>query len=406
MNKSLLLIGWACLVAAAVAAPVGQKLDLPDGAAVVHNTGPGKWGKTPAVALQPVRVLGDVDSDDEAIAFHMPSGLAIDDQGRLYVLDSGNHRVQVFSPEGKYLKTIGRKGQGPGEFFMPSSIGLGPKGALFVGERQAARIQEIGPDGKLGRTIKLTEGAAGDALVLPGGGFVMAAGMGGGMVSIQVGGPQDAAPAPLLKALDVEGRTLREFGAPAVYGDFLVDRTANQVMTAPDGQGGIYAVFPYQNRIERYSPAGKLLWRADRALGYSMEIKGKGEMKSENRGGGQAVTLRMPDMSRCASGAAVDGKGRLWVATLARQLKESERVSIQASMSNDNGIVSGSQKATGAVDLRTTDAYKLEVYGPDGALLGSIPVKTFVDAIFIRGDRLFLLDKVRGVQFHEFKIIG
>ncbi len=75
-------------------------------------------------------------------------------------------------------------------------------------------------------------------------------------------------------------------------------------------------------------------------------------------------------------------------------------------MSNDNGIVSGSQKATGAVDLRTTDAYKLEVYGPDGALLGSIPVKTFVDAVFIRGDRLFLLDKVRGVQFHEFKIIG
>jgi hypothetical protein len=41
----------------------------------------------------------------------------------------------------------------------------------------------------------------------------------------------------------------------------------------------------------------------------------------------------------------------------------------------------------------------------DGPLRASVN-KIFVDGIFIKGDRLFLLDKVRGVQFHEFKIAG
>lgn len=55
-------------------------------------------------------------------------------------------------------------------------------------------------------------------------------------------------------------------------------------------------------------------------------------------------------------------------------------------------------------ELRTTDAYKLEVFGPDGALLGSLRLDSFVDGVFIFGDRLFLLDKLRGTQFKEFRI--
>ncbi|MCX6560183.1 MAG: NHL repeat-containing protein [Candidatus Aminicenantes bacterium] len=411
MKRTLLLIGIALLGAAFAGAgfPAGQKIETLDGVRVVHNPAGGQWGKSPAVSLQPVRVLGDVDSDDEAIAFHMPSGLVVDAQGRLYVLDSGNHRVQVFGADGKFLKTIGRQGQGPGEFYMPNAIDFDAQGNLYVCESQAARIQAIAPDGKIAKTLKLTEGAVGDTRVLKRGGFVMTAGMGGGMIRIggPQGGQQEAAAPPLLKMLDAGGKTLREFGKPADFGDFLVNRMANQVLTALDESDNVYAIFPFQNRIEKYSPDGKLLWKADRPLAYSMEIKAKGEMKTGNSsGGGQTVSIRMPDLARCAGGTAVDSKGRLWVVTLDRQLRENEKVSVSMMMSNNGGAISGKQEAKGAVDVRTTDAYRLEVYEPDGVLLGSVPVKTFVDGIFIKGDRLFLLDKVRGVQFHEFKIIG
>ncbi|MDD8025134.1 MAG: NHL repeat-containing protein [Acidobacteriota bacterium] len=408
MKKAPLSVCIALLGAALAGAalPAGQKLATPAGLQVIHNPAGGKWGKTPAVSLQPVRVLGDVDSDDEAIAFHMPSDLAVDAQGRIYVLDSGNHRIQVFGPDGKFLKTIGRQGQGPGEFFMPNAIDFDAQGNLYVCESQAARLQAIAPDGKIAKTLKLTEGSVGDTRVLKNGGFVMTAGSGIGMARVTVGGSQEETLRPPLKAVDGEGKIVREFGLAADYGDMLINAMANRTLLAIDGSDNAYVVFPYQNRIEKYAPDGRLLWRADRPLAYAMEIKGKGEIKTEGGGGNQRSTLRMPDLTRCASGAAVDGKGRLWVATLVRQLRENERVNVSVSMSNDNGIVSANQKAQGAVDLRTTDAYKLEVYGPDGVLLGSLPVKTFVDGIFIKGDRLFLLDKLRGVQFHEFKIAG
>jgi hypothetical protein len=60
----------------------------------------------------------------------------------------------------------------------------------------------------------------------------------------------------------------------------------------------------------------------------------------------------------------------------------------------------------GDTELRTTDAYKLEVFDADGTLLGSIPLDFFVDGVFIFGDRLFLMDKYRGTQFREFRIKG
>ncbi len=54
-----------------------------------------------------------------------PQGLACDPTGRLYVADYGNNRVQVFSPEGKYLKTIPVK--------EPQEICIHPKtGAIYV----------------------------------------------------------------------------------------------------------------------------------------------------------------------------------------------------------------------------------------------------------------------------------
>ena len=411
MKKTARIIVFTLVIilAAGGILPAGQKVETVEGVRVVHNPAAGKWGKTPQVTLQPVRTIGDVDTEDENFAFNQPSDLAVDAQGRLCVLDSGNHRVQVFSPDGKYIKTIGRQGQGPGEFFMPNSIDLDRNGNLYVSESNAARIQAISPDGKIAKTVKLTEGGVGDTHVLNSGEFLMG-GRGGGMrmMRLDLGGPAEkGAVPPLVKIFDPDGKQVREFGKGADFGDFLVNNMANETVTVVDAADAVYLVFPFQNRLEKYSYDGRLLWKADRELPYSMEIKSRGEMKREGQGGGTLnVSVRMPDLTRCATGSAVDGRGRLWVVTMARQLKENEKVRTSMMMSNTGGVVSGSQKTEGAVDLRKTDAYKLEVFDAEGVLLGSIPVSIFVDAIFIEGDRLFLIDRVRGVAIHEFKIEG
>jgi sugar lactone lactonase YvrE len=404
-RTTLIVIAFAL---AGTLAFAGQKTETVNGVKVVHNSGPGAWGKSPKVMLEPVRTLGDVDTADENVAFYMPSTIIVDGAGDLYVLDTGNHRVQKFGPDGKYLATYGRQGQGPGEFYYPAWLAVDDKGFLYVSDPNNQRIEVLTADGKDHKTIKGLE--QGDPLLVGRGPVFL--GRPGEIVTgaprmrFIMNNPDEKKPAALpklVKVLDGDGKTLREFGEPRDFDDELVNNAANEVIMTVDGAGQVYLVFPVQNRIEKYAADGRLLWRADRDLPYSMEIKEKG--KIERQGGG--VSIRMPDLNRCATGVAVDAKGRIWVVGMTRQLRKEEQVgtSVSMTMSSGGGRTIGYQ-VQGDTELRKTDAYKLEVFDADGALLGSLPLDFFVDGVFIYGDRLFLLDKYRGTQFKEYRIKG
>jgi hypothetical protein len=75
--------------------------------------------------------------------FQNPLGVACDAQGRLYIADSLNHRIQVFAPDGKYLKTI--------PVDRPQFVCVHRKtGAIYV-------MHEVRAQGKsLGRLTKFT----------------------------------------------------------------------------------------------------------------------------------------------------------------------------------------------------------------------------------------------------------
>ena len=383
----------------------GQKVETVDGIKLVHNSGPGAWGKAAKVALEPVRTLGDVDTADENLALYMPSAISVDGAGNLYVLDTGNHRVQKFGPDAKYLATYGRQGQGPGEFYYPAWLAVDAKGFIFVTDPNNQRIQVLTPDGKDHKAIKGLEQGAGPVFLGKNGELVT----GAPRMRFMINNPgekekKDPGVPKLVRVLDLEGKTIREFGEPRDYGEELVNTGANEVLMAVDAAGQVYLAFTVQNRIEKYAADGRLLWRADRELPYSMEIKDKGEIKRS----GSNVTVREPELNRCASGVAVDAKGRVWVATMTRQLKEEEQVGMMMTMTIDGsgGRTMGMKPQGEGQELRTTDAYKLEVFSADGVLLGSLPLDFFVDGIFVFGDRLFLMDKLRGTQFREYRIRG
>ena len=403
MRTRTVLIAIVFLLAATLAA--GQKVETVDGVRVVHNSGPGAWGKTSKVALEPVRVLGDVDTADENLAFYMPSTIAMDAAGDLYVLDTGNHRIKKFGPDGKYLATYGRQGQGPGEFYYPAWLAIDAKGFIYVTDPNNQRIQVLTPDGKDHKAIKGIEQGAGPVFLGKSGELLT----GAPRMRFVFNDPgekemKDPALPKLVRVLDLEGKAIREFGEPRDYGEELVNRGANEVLMTVAAAGEVYLAYTVQNRIEKYAADGRLLWRADRELPYSMEIKDKGEIKRT----GNNVSVRGPQLNRCASGIAVDAKGRVWVVTMTRQLKKEEQVgmSMTVSMDGSGGRTMGMKPQGEGQELRTTDAYKLEVFSPDGVLLGSLPLDLFVDGIFISGDRLFLMDKFRGTQFREYRIRG
>ena len=90
-----------------------------------------------------------------------PAGLAIEKNGNLIVVDSGNNRLQVFSPDGKFVAKCGGPGKNPGEFNQPWGITLDKDGNIYVADWKNHRIQKLSPAGKplmcLGSYGKITE---------------------------------------------------------------------------------------------------------------------------------------------------------------------------------------------------------------------------------------------------------
>jgi sugar lactone lactonase YvrE len=381
------------------AGALGQSVETVNGVRLVHNGKEGLWGKKPKVQVELVRTLGDVAAEDETVAFYMPAGLALDSRGNLYILDTGNHRVQKFSPEGRYLASFGRQGQGPGDFSYPDSIDIDAEDMVWVSDPNNQRIQVLTPEGAERRTLSFVKERVGK-ICRTKSGLVMAGG--GGVFFIDPGSEEEKKALPkLFKKLDLNGKVVGEYGEPFEFDHPLVNQMGNQVTFAVDENDCVYLAYHYQNRVDKYSPEGKLLWRSDRKLDYGTDPpKDKG--KREARGGG--VTIQMPEMNQCAEGIAVDPSGRVWVVTLNRQTKEEEKVGVNMSVSMSGGERKMSMKAQGNTDLRTTDMYKLEVFSPEGELLGSLPLDHFVDGIYLKGDRLFLWDAMRGAKFYEYRI--
>ena len=82
-----------------------------------------------------------------------PRGIAIAPDGRVWVTDTGNHRVVSFDPLLSDKKIVGQKGSRPGEFANPIGIAVSPGGAIYVADTGNKRIQVLGPDGTPRRVI-------------------------------------------------------------------------------------------------------------------------------------------------------------------------------------------------------------------------------------------------------------
>jgi DNA-binding beta-propeller fold protein YncE len=81
--------------------------------------------------------------------FNRPTNLAVGPTGDLYVSDGyGNCRVHQFSPTGELRRSWGAPGTGPGQFHVPHGIAVAADGRVFVCDRENDRIQIFSPDGE------------------------------------------------------------------------------------------------------------------------------------------------------------------------------------------------------------------------------------------------------------------
>ena len=81
--------------------------------------------------------------------FDLPSGITCDTAGNVYVADSGNSRIQVFTAEGKLIRMFGRYGTRRGELSIPTGIALDPSSKhVFISERSNRRVSVFTCEGQ------------------------------------------------------------------------------------------------------------------------------------------------------------------------------------------------------------------------------------------------------------------
>jgi DNA-binding beta-propeller fold protein YncE len=81
--------------------------------------------------------------------FNKPTNLAVAPSGDLYVSDGyGNARVHRFSADGELIQSWGEPGNGPGQFHLSHGVAVAPDGRVFVADRENDRLQIFSPDGE------------------------------------------------------------------------------------------------------------------------------------------------------------------------------------------------------------------------------------------------------------------
>ena len=90
--------------------------------------------------------------------FSIPTGLAFDDSGNLYVLDPQLFQVAIIDRNGELARTVGSQGEGPGEFNSPTTQVVWRDGRFAVADMGHNAYQLFDPDGELERFVKMSAG--------------------------------------------------------------------------------------------------------------------------------------------------------------------------------------------------------------------------------------------------------
>ena len=104
-------------------------------------------GEAPEWPVTELFSIGGIGATSPAEEFAQVGTIAVDGEGRLYTADTGARAVQVFDSSGAWLRTIGRTGQGPGEYVRPYAIGL-LGDTLVVVDPQNLRMGLFDPEGR------------------------------------------------------------------------------------------------------------------------------------------------------------------------------------------------------------------------------------------------------------------
>jgi DNA-binding beta-propeller fold protein YncE len=86
---------------------------------------------------------------DPTVPTDVQGSIVVGPDGKVYVSDSGNARVQVFTPQGRFVRQFGSYGSGKGHFLRPFDLVVDQAGNVYVADDQAETVSKFSPTGKV-----------------------------------------------------------------------------------------------------------------------------------------------------------------------------------------------------------------------------------------------------------------
>jgi hypothetical protein len=229
--------------------------------------GPGELRRY-ARALRDARLLwtvGRMDGDQSQV-FGNVEDIAVDEEGRLYVLDSRYNNVRIHDRAGAAVGVFGGPGRGPGELMSPEAIERDAQGRLVVADRfnTLKVFERRGDRFESTRSIPVRF-VPEDFCLLGDRIFVQGVRRDGGVIH----------------AFSATGDSVVSFGAPYRSENWLV---RNQLSDGPiacnEPSSTVVAMFKYLPVIYGYGPGGEVKWVSQladfRPIGITEEVEGEG----------------------------------------------------------------------------------------------------------------------------------
>lgn len=214
----------------------------------------------PVAGLEPLAVLIGPGRGSKPL-FDRPLDAAWGKDGRIYVADSGNNRIVVFSADGTFIREFGSFGVAkpapgakatwhPGDLNFPIGIDADAAGNVYVADFYNDSVSVYDPNGKFQFRFPDPAKPVGKGSSGQGGGGIA-------VTDVEVAGDKVyATDTWQVTVFSKEGRLLRQFGKPGTgRGD--MDHP-NGVAAAKDGT--IYVADSNNNRLSAYTPSGAPLW--------------------------------------------------------------------------------------------------------------------------------------------------
>jgi len=239
-------------------------------------------------------------------------GIAVDRAGSVYVADRGNHRVQKFTSNGKFLAKWGTEGTEDGEFIRPDVIAVEGSGNILVVDHpklKESRIQKFDPDGM----------------------FISKWTVPTGVLALDMSGNAYASPEGTIEKYDPSGKLIAKWGKWGKGDEELGGWVAGICV---DASGNVYVSDTINMRVKKFDSKGKFVqkWAVDLGWGgslpYHLAVDGAENVYASDSSdiriwklspdGKVAAEFRMqlPPMEAqfCAPGGmAVDASGNIYV---------------------------------------------------------------------------------------------